>query len=213
MATINPKIKVDWKSLYNRFDANVTSFNCGKLCAPFNNGIPVCCDNNNHIPVLFTRELNWNRTESKQWRKLVPQDQEDKKMVGEIENYVKFCNCNGVARCERNYRSITCRLFPFEPYIQKKMFLGMTYVYRSERDCPLIENKTAPISQRFINQALNIWKELFSGYPGEWELYTEESASLRRRFKRKNRPIKVHIWRALKKFKWSRPIDHTEFKF
>ena len=33
----------DYAVLYDRFKASVSRYDCGKYCAPLNNGEPVCC--------------------------------------------------------------------------------------------------------------------------------------------------------------------------
>ncbi|MFH1760690.1 MAG: hypothetical protein ABIA63_06275 [bacterium] len=184
--------KISWEKIYNEFTAPVTDYDCGLLCAPGNQGIPVCCDNDQELPVLFTEELKWLNGRTKLWKQMAIKTKEDKKMADEIEDYIKYCHCNGIAECGRRYRSLACRFFPFEPYMDiKGRFAGITWIYRAEKECPLISKRGVKINQNFINQFIDVWDLLFKVYPGEFELYSEESKKLRRRFKKYNRTIKI----------------------
>lgn len=174
---------VNWKKLYDAYSANVTGFNCGELCAPGNNGIPVCCVNQDHQPVLFRDELKWLRTRTNLWHKRPATTRKLKKMDAEIENYICYADCKGIAHCERRNRSLTCRFFPFEPYFDEKgQFKGLTWMYRAEDSCPLIGKPKKQINSRYIAQSINVWKKIFLAYPGEVECYIEESKKLRKWF-------------------------------
>jgi len=181
--------KVNWAKLYASFSAPLCDVNCGTLCAPDNGGIPACCENEYHMPVLFTDEYRWVKSRTDLWRKAKKKEVRDGEYE-EIEEYLKYAVCQGVSRCQRRYRSLTCRFFPLEPYIDKKgVFQGLTWIYRAKDSCPLIENKKITLNQRWTNQAIGVWRELFRAFPMEWECYFEESAKLRKKMKRKKKKI------------------------
>jgi len=181
-----------WASMYRYFTAPLCDINCGSLCAPENNGIPVCCENEYHLPVLFSDELRWLRSKTNLWKKKPARTAAEKKEAAEIEVYITYAHCRGIDNCQRPFRSLTCRFFPFEPYIGKKgTFKGITWIYRSKDSCPLIKNKKLSINQAYIDQSITVWRKIFEYYPREFECYADESKKLRKKFKRKGRKIAI----------------------
>ena len=51
----------------------VTEIDCGTLCAPDNDGIPICCDKSRIVPVLYKKEYQVLRARSDLWRPFRPQ--------------------------------------------------------------------------------------------------------------------------------------------
>jgi hypothetical protein len=186
------KIPINWQKLYKEFSAPISSINCGVLCAPRNGGVPHCCTFKNQEPVLFTSELAWLKTRTSLWRQMPVINKNDRRRAAEIEDYIKYAHCKGAAHCERRFRSLTCRFFPLEPYFEPgKKFVGLTFMYRAEAECPLIDHPEIAINQGYVDQAITVWKELFIAYPREVECYCNVSRGLRTSMKRKGRMIKV----------------------
>ena len=92
MTTVGSRL--DFARLYDRFDAPVTDFDCGQLCAPLNDGIPVCCHGESVIPVLYKGELKMLLERSDLWSRWVPQDDEVEE--SEEEAAQKQCRVVGV---------------------------------------------------------------------------------------------------------------------
>lgn len=183
---------VDWERVYNGFTANITDFDCGRLCAPANGGVPACCVNETHQPVLFREELRWLRTKTALWRKRRACTPRHKKMDAEIEEYICYADCRGIAHCRRRFRSLTCRFFPFEPYFDERgEFVGLTWMYRAREGCALIGTSPRRINPRYIEQSLAVWKALFEAFPGEVECYVDVSRKLRRQYLRSGDPITI----------------------
>lgn len=182
--------EVKWQKLYDSFNAPLCAFDCGTLCAPGNGGIPACCTNEDCPPIIYTDELRWLRSRTNLWRKRRACTAEDKRDDAEIEDHVKYAQCKGVANCDRRYRTLTCRFFPLEPYVDEKgVFVGLTYVYECEHVCPIVANDNIEINPEYVRQAIAVWREIFRAYPLEYETYRDESRKLRRRFRRRNRPV------------------------
>ncbi len=193
-----PRYDTNWGSLYRQFTAPMCDFDCGSLCAPDNNGIPACCDNHDCPPIIFRDELRWLRSRTRVWRKRPARCAADKRADAEIEKYIVYATCHGVAQCSRTYRSLTCRFFPFEPYIERSGdFAGLTYVYRCEDLCPIISRDIHRVNQRYINQSIRAWEAVVETYPDEYELYHDQSRTLRRSFARRKRGIRVFPERAI----------------
>jgi hypothetical protein len=183
---------INWESLYSRLEAPICSINCGLLCAPYNGGVPRCCINNHHEPVLFTSELAWLATKTDLWRLKPLCTEADRKEAELIEDYIKYAFCKGIDSCERPYRSLTCRFFPLEPYFEPgKKFAGLTFIYRARHECPLIDHPTVLINQTYVDQAIDVWNEIFARFPREVECYIGVSRGLRMTMGRLNKRIKV----------------------
>ena len=194
--------QINWSSIYKGFSASATKIDCGSLCAGNNGGVPVCCSNNLHVPLLFSTELQWHiQNKNSMWKKRVSKTKLDKKQEAECSDHLVYCHCDGARHCKRSKRSLTCRFFPFEPYISEGgVLIGITYMYRAKKDCPLIDNPDAGISKAYIRQAIKTWKLVFEQFPEEFDLYYENSRMLQRSFKRKQQTLKVFtLPRTIKK--------------
>jgi hypothetical protein len=97
--------------------------------------------------------------------------------------------CQGHSLCQRSYRSITCRSFPFFPYIDPDgSFLGLSYYYEYEDRCWVISN-LCKVEPDYREQFIRTYEKLFEVMPGEKETFSYHSAVLRRVFGRKHRRI------------------------
>jgi hypothetical protein len=177
--------------LYALLTSPVTAFDCGVLCAPRNGGVPVCCHAQTVVPVLYRAELEWLRKRTRLWRRYVPTDARERAMAREVSACDVLAVCRGAAFCEREHRSIACRTFPFEPYVDHRSRLaGMVYNYEFTGLCPLIDNP-APILTRFIDQCIALWASIFELDQDELQFYSGTSQTLRRSFGQKRLPIPV----------------------
>jgi hypothetical protein len=176
---------------YRLLSVPVTPFDCGRLCAPGNGGVPVCCDHDRAVPVLYRDEFEWHRERTGFWRKLKPRSKADRAFVATIADYCVAATCPGIRSCSRALRSIACRAFPFEPHLDKDgVFAGLTFNYGLDDGCPLYQPRYWPsISQTFIVNATLVWQHILTLLPDERELYTDESRALRRRLKQKGERV------------------------
>ena len=76
----------NFKAVYDRFQANVSRFDCGRFCSPLNEGQPVCCDTKHAIPVVDKPEFELLKTRSDLWHKNKPTDANARKIVAELHN-------------------------------------------------------------------------------------------------------------------------------
>jgi hypothetical protein len=183
---------VDWGRLYARLTASICAIDCGTLCAPRNGGEPACCRNEQTEPVLYTDELAWLETRTDLWRRKPRRTAADRRQAAEIEDYVVFACCRGIARCRRRHRSLACRFFPLEPHFAPgKRFVGLTYVYRAEGECPLVDHPEIRINPAHVDQAMAVWEELFAAFPREIDAYVAISRGLRARMRRRGREIPI----------------------
>lgn len=185
-----PVSPADIEGLLRTLRAPVTSFDCGTLCAGNNGGVPVCCHAEQVLPVLYRAELALLQKRSDLWRRHVPKG-DDAPLRAAARTCDVFAVCKGHQHCERDNRSLACRTFPFEPYLdQDANFVGIVFAYDFAHLCPLITSGHE-ISPRFITQCCTMWERLFALDADERAFYAGCSRTLRRQFGRRHEPIPV----------------------
>lgn len=165
---------------YTLLDVELTEFDCGELCKGDNGGKPFCCQVENAVPFLYKAEFELLRKRTDLWKVWKPQTPEQKELKKSHEDkHTLFCECKGVEYCERNNRSVSCRTFPLEPYIDKRgVFVGLVFMKEFSHGCPLIK-RPKDIRQEFIDNHYIFWEKLMLRKPDELETYTKSSRSYR----------------------------------
>ena len=173
------------KRFYKLLSVPMIDFDCGKLCAPKNDGIPVCCENEGVVPILFNEEYKFHWNNGKFWKRMPPVTKEIKKFIDEAEDYYIFAKCSGHEGCERSKRSLCCRTFPLEPHVNKDgIVTGLAYAKARDIDCPLIGRPQSIFNPEYIQNVIRFWQEMFEYYPEEQEMYIDESKKRERRIKK-----------------------------
>jgi hypothetical protein len=170
----------------------VTDFDCGTLCAPGNDGIPVCCDRDRIVPVLYKTEYKLLRQRSDLWSPFRPRTKQQASLGDDLRSCDKLCQCKGVAHCERENRSLACRTFPLEPYLDHDgRLVGLVYNFDFQGTCPLVGSRH-PIRPQYVDECMIMWEKAFSWSEEEWEFYFDHSETLRRSFGQKRKRIPVY---------------------
>lgn len=172
------------EELYAMLEGPVTKQDCGKFCAPKNNGVPVCCDANHAVPLLYQTEFAFLKSRSDLWHEWHPRPDhpDEAELLDDLSPNEIFCDCKGVQFCERENRSLACRTFPFEPYFDKEGGLvGLVFNEEFREKCPLVTTKRSLITQKTINRHFDFWDHFTDIKPSEFETYFENSKTLRRR--------------------------------
>ena len=192
--------KLDFSALYELLDAPVTAFDCGQLCAPANGGVPVCCDHDKVIPVLYKGEFKMLMERTELWRPWKAETRAEKKMKSELSDYA-LCVCKGAAFCERDNRSLNCRTFPFAPYFDHDGVLsGLVFDYEAaEGKCPLLD-LPGVATRSYIEQSLDFWAAVCTADRSEAEFQWQECEKIRRVFGKKNQPVPVHVAAGIREF-------------
>jgi hypothetical protein len=181
----------DFARLYERFNAPVCKFDCGKKCAPLNGGAPVCCTTQDAVPVVHKAEFRLLQSRTDLWTRFKPYDATTRKIVNELTSSSCAIECKGAAFCERHNRTIACRAFPFFPYVtREREVLGLSIYWIFEDRCWMMSNMRL-VEQRFIGECLDTWDAIFAKDREEWQTYVEYSATMRRIFSRWCRFIPV----------------------
>ena len=183
----------------------VTDFDCGTLCAPDNGGVPVCCDRERIVPVLYKTEYRLLRTRSSLWSPYQPRTAQQVKLGDDLRDCDKLCQCEGVAHCELENRSLACRTFPLEPYLDHTgILVGLVYNWDFDGTCPLVGSRYR-IRQQYVDECMAMWEKAFAWSEEEWDYYFEHSETLRRSFGQKRRRIPVHTRAGVKRMPTARP--------
>jgi hypothetical protein len=192
--SINPPL-ADLRSLYNGFDAPLTALDCGQKCAPHNpSGKPFCCDICQAVPAAYREEWRYLRANTDLWHAWRGDEcvsgakDESIKLQAETPKNMLLLACLGPARCQRSFRALSCRQFPFFPYVTSDYrFLGLAYDWEFEKICWVISNLgmvTEAYRQQFVETHDRLFafsQEAFDSYYTHSERMREHFASLRRR--------------------------------
>jgi hypothetical protein len=174
---------------YDDFDSSISMINCGERCAPYNDyGVPFCCDISQMIPTAYDFEWEYLRVNTNLWR-IWEADEENAHLNDQVPEGQVMIACLGYRFCEREFRSFTCRAFPFFPYIQLSgEFIGLSYYWEFEDLCWVISNLQS-VSDEFRKQFINFYDGLFKEKPEEHENFRSYSIDMRRIYGRRHRSI------------------------
>jgi len=179
-----------FRAVYAQFNASIsTRVDCGRKCAPLNNGSPVCCDTENAIPVMHRQEYKLLKSRTDLWKPFKPYDASSRKIVAELPDDTCAVACKGAAFCERDNRSIACRAFPFYPYIDKAgAVIGLAYYWGFEDRCWVLSN-LGVVEKPFVLEMIAASEKIFKFDPEEYDTMKKYAASQRRVFSRWKRKI------------------------
>jgi hypothetical protein len=130
----------DIRALYDGFIAPIATLYCGQKCAPNNsNGKPFCCDICHAVPAAYTSEWDYLRTNTNLWHAW---REDECAHSGSIEagedapEGMLFLACLGPTQCQRDFRALSCRQFPFFPYVTSDYrFVGLAAEWVFEPVC------------------------------------------------------------------------------
>ena len=180
------------KHVYRLLALPMTAFDCGKLCAPGNGGVPGCCDSSHAVPILYREEYRMHRRRTDFWKPFKPRNKAQRKEQADLHPYCVMAACPGARNCRRGLRSIACRSFPFEPHLDDDGDLvGLTFIYRMEDTCPLIGLPREIFNEEYLHNALLAWMQILNRLDLERDAMRAESRALRRRFRRQGRSIEI----------------------
>jgi len=195
MSTYTPRL--DIRRLYDRFNAPIAAFDCGKKCAPHNpSGKPFCCDICQAVPAAYQSEWKYLRANTDLWHTWrgdeCPGDPTNPAdLAGETPQHMRLLACKGPAHCQRDFRALSCRQFPFFPYVSSDYrFLGLAYEWEFEHVCWVISN-LAQVSDAYRLEFVRTYDELFALWQAEFESYAVKSEQMRAYFAARKRRIPI----------------------
>jgi hypothetical protein len=99
--------------------------------------------------------------------------------------------CKGPAECQRPFRSMSCRQFPFIPYVTADYrFIGMAYDWEFEQVCWVISHLER-VTAAFRSEFIATYDRLFALWQDEFESYAARSADMREHFALRKRRIPI----------------------
>lgn len=188
MSTFTP---AEFAALYAGFEAPISALNCGERCAPYNeHGVPFCCDIRHAVPTAYQAEWEYLQQNSDLWRLWQPQDEgASAELLDQVPEGQVLIACRGHLACQRSFRSLTCRAFPFFPYVTVGgEFIGLSYYWEYEDRCWVISNLRV-VDPLYLAEFVATFDALFERLPEEREVFRYFSSRMRRLFGRRHRAI------------------------
>jgi len=179
----------DIRSLYDGFDAPITAFDCGQKCAPHNpSGKPFCCDICHAVPAAYHEEWSYLQGNTNLWHEwrgdecASSSEDEHKKLAAETPDNMILLACLGPAHCQRPFRALSCRQFPFFPYVTADYrFLGLAYDWEFENTCWVISN-LGEVTESYHQQFVGTHDWLFAFSQDAFDSYHTHSERMREHY-------------------------------
>lgn len=178
----------DIRSIYNNFDSPIAKLDCGKKCAPHNpNGVPFCCDICHAVPAGYNSEWKTLRDTTDLWH--VNRGDEcsssDSSMAGssladsDLPHGMILLACLGADKCQRPNRILSCRAFPFFPYITSDhRFLGLACEWEFETVCWVISNLNQ-VTDAYRAEFISTFDKFLATFEDVFENYSIHSEKMR----------------------------------
>jgi hypothetical protein len=192
----------DLRRLYDRFDAPVTDVDCGQMCAPLNpRGVPFCCDICQAVPAAYHAEWEYLQANTDLWHPyrgdecaspaaagesglIVPES-----ITTETPDHMLLLACQGPHACQRPFRALSRRQFPFFPYLTSwGQFIGLAYEWEFEPVCWVIHNLPR-VTTRFRAEFVQTYDEILRSSPEDFKAYYLKSEEMRDIFAARRRRI------------------------
>lgn len=188
---MSPVEPISFYDLYESFHSPICNINCGDRCAPYNEkGVPFCCDTHHAVPTAYQPEWEYLFSNTDLWHLWKPNNPElYRQLKKETSPDQVLIECLGHKLCQRDFRSITCRAFPFFPYInENKEFLGLTFYWDYVDRCWIISNLQF-VSDQYRSEFVTAFETLFELIPEELASFEHQSRITRRIYKHRSRSI------------------------
>lgn len=181
--------QLDIPLLFQLFSSSITEVDCGEKCSVYNaNHIPFCCDIRCVVPSAYPCEWEHLKNHTELWRTL-EKNGRYKEIINKLpENQVPLI-CLGYQKCQRNFRTLSCRSFPFFPYIDHQgKFIGLSYYWEYQDRCWII-NHLSSVTPRFRDEFVAAYQYILERSLQEYANFRHQSIIMRRVFGRMKRAI------------------------
>jgi len=186
---MNPRNSpLDFRALYNAFNSPTTPVDCGMMCAPYNsNRIPFCCDICSAVPVAYKSEWEYLRGNTSLWHpwrgdECAQETSDRSQLTDQTTPHLCLLACQGPAACERSFRAVSCRQFPFFPYFTADFhFIGMTYDWEFAQTCWVISNLSL-VTAEYRREFIAAYDKIFETWLEDMDCYVELSAETREHY-------------------------------
>ncbi len=167
-----------FRDLYRGFEMPLAELDCGLKCGPYNDyGVPVCCDIKLVVPSAFELEWRYLRQNTDLWQPWSSSGLID--LSEQVQEGQVLLECKGYQHCQRPFRTLTCRAFPFFPYLTGRGVYSGMGTYRDFReDCWIISN-LAVVTQDFKAAFQRTFIKVFDLFPDSRENFQDFSQYIR----------------------------------
>lgn len=190
----------DIRTLYAGFDTPVADLDCGQMCAPHNpSGKPFCCDICHAVPAAYQSERDSLKKVTELWHPYRGDECESQPNL-EAANPVTIDDlplgmiplaCLGPALCQREHRLLSCRQFPFFPYVTSDYrFIGLAHDWEFESVCWVISN-LGVVTDAYRESFVRTYDQFFALFQDEFESYALRSEEMRAYFVSQRRRISI----------------------
>ncbi len=181
----------DIRALYDSFDSPIAALDCGKKCAPHNpTGKPFCCDTCHAVPAAYTSEWAYLELSTNLWHAwrgdecadVTDPAAERARLQAETPESMVLLACLGHQHCQRPFRALSCRQFPFFPYVSSDYrFLGLAYEWTAEPFCWVVSHLDQ-VTPAYRAGFIATFDRLFALFQDEFDNYAEHSTQLREHY-------------------------------
>jgi hypothetical protein len=178
----------DIRRLYTHFNSPIANLDCGQKCAPHNpSGKPFCCDICHAVPAAYKSEWSYLQDNTQLWHEWCGDEcgtttRERAQLKADTPKNMVLLACLGPTRCEREHRALSCRQFPFFPYVTSDFrFIGLACEWEFQNKCWVISNLTQ-VTQKYREEFITAYDELFALFQSEFDSYAYHSEMLRTEF-------------------------------
>jgi hypothetical protein len=190
----------DIRALYDNFNSPIAKLDCGRKCAPHNpNGTPFCCDICHAVPAGYTSEWEMLRKTTDLWHGYRgdecyasdPTEAGTTLAGADLPAGMLSLACLGADRCQRPNRILSCRAFPFFPYISSDhRFLGLACEWEFESVCWVTSN-LHQVTDSYRAEFIRTFDHMLATFDDVFESYEVHSQRLRDHFgsRRKRFPL------------------------
>jgi hypothetical protein len=188
---------LDFRVIHKNFNAVTTPIDCGVMCAPHNpNGIPFCCDICSAVPVAYQVEWQYLKKSTDLWHtwrgdECAGEENNREQLLGQTPPHLRLLACKGPAFCQRDFRAVSCRQFPFFPYLTSDYrFIGMTYDWEFTAKCWVLSNLSM-VTMEYRRQFFAAFDTIFSTWLEDMDSYIDLSAETRENYAAIHRRIPI----------------------
>lgn len=190
----------DIRTLYNNFDSPIAKLDCGKKCAPHNpNGVPFCCDICHAVPAAYNSEWKTLRATTNLWHTYRSDEcsapdssKADTSLAdSDLPSGMILLACLGADQCQRPNRILSCRAFPFFPYITSDhRFLGLACEWEFKSVCWVISNLDQ-VTEKYRKEFISTYDQLLATFDEVFENYEIHSERLRIHYRSRKKRFPV----------------------
>jgi hypothetical protein len=177
------------RSIYNEFNSPIAEFDCGRKCAPHNpSRKPFCCDICHAVPAAYKREWSYLEASTYLWHKWRGNECEETtpkdvaQLKADTPKNMVLLACLGPSQCQRDFRALSCRQFPFFPYITSDYrFMGLAYEWEFESKC-WVSSDLPSVTHKYREEFIQTYDKLFALFQDEFEYHAYHSERMRTHF-------------------------------